>query len=78
MDSSIRAGTLVALLVPIVLIEVGFLAFALIDLKRRKRVKGGNKLVWAAAIVLLGFVGPLAYPSLHSGHRLVLEREEER
>ena len=59
MESSIRAGTLVLLLVPIVLLQIGLLAFALIDLKRRKRVKGGNKLVWALVIVLLEFIGPI-------------------
>ncbi len=43
----IGLGTLVLLLLPVVAIELGLLAFALVDLKGRKRVKGGNKVVWA-------------------------------
>jgi hypothetical protein len=60
---------LILLLLPLVLIELGLLAFALVDLIKRKKVKGGNKWVWGIIIVLLNFIGPIIY--------FVLGREEE-
>ena len=67
MPESVR--DLLPLLAPLVLIEIGLLVAALFDLLRRERVRFGNKLVWAAIIVLVNVVGPLAY--------FVLGREED-
>jgi nitric oxide reductase large subunit len=53
---------LLLLLLPIVVIWAGLLIFALVDLlKPERRVAGGNKLVWALVIVLIGTIGPLLY-----------------
>jgi nitric oxide reductase large subunit len=53
---------LLLLLLPIVVIWAGLLIFALVDLlKPERRVTGGNKLVWALVIVLIGTIGPLLY-----------------
>jgi Phospholipase_D-nuclease N-terminal len=50
------------LLAPLVVLEVGLLVFALVDLLRpERRVAGGSKLVWALVIVLIGTIGPLVY-----------------
>jgi hypothetical protein len=49
------------LLIPLVLLELGLMAAALVDLSRRERVRGGNKLIWVLAIVLVNLFGPLAY-----------------
>jgi hypothetical protein len=50
------------LLLPIALIELGLLVYALVDLLRpERRVVGGSKLVWALVIVLIGTIGPLLY-----------------
>jgi len=57
------------LIMPLILIEVGLMVFALYDLVRRKRVKGGNKWLWGILIVLVNLIGPILY--------LVLGREEE-
>jgi hypothetical protein len=48
------------LLIPIFLLEVGLLVFALLDLLRRKRTKG-PKWVWALVIILVNLIGPLVY-----------------
>ena len=54
--------TVVLLLAPLVVLEVGLLVFALVDLLRpERRVVGGSKLVWALVIVLIGTIGPLVY-----------------
>lgn len=48
-------------LIPLALIELGLMVFALVDLTRRKVVKGGQKWPWALVIVLLGVIGPIFY-----------------
>ncbi len=52
---------LVAALVPLVLLQLGLLAWALIDVAKRERVKGGSKLVWVLVILLVATLGPIAY-----------------
>jgi hypothetical protein len=48
-------------LVPVIVLEFALLAFALVDLSRRKHVTGGNKLIWVLVAVCLQIVGPIAY-----------------
>jgi len=54
-------------LIPIILIELGLMIFALTDLIRRERTKG-PKWMWAILIVLVQIIGPVVY--------LVAGREE--
>ena len=50
------------LLIPLAVIQLALLWFALRDLLNRdRRVKRGNKMVWALIIVFVNLVGPLAY-----------------
>jgi hypothetical protein len=54
--------SLVLILLPLVLIELGLVVFSLVDLfKPERRVVGNNKLVWALIIVLVGTIGPIVY-----------------
>jgi hypothetical protein len=54
--------SLVLILLPLVLIELGLVVFSLVDLVRpERRVVGNNKLVWALIIVLVGTIGPIVY-----------------
>jgi len=69
MNASIDLGRFIALLVPLILVELGLIAFALYDLVRRERVKGGNKWLWGVLIVFFSLIGPIIY--------LVLGREED-
>jgi len=57
------------LIIPLILVEIGLVAFALYDLVKRKRVKGGNKWVWGVIIVVVNLIGPILY--------FVIGREEE-
>ncbi len=59
------------LLIPVVLVQLGLMIFALVDLIRRKRTKG-PKWVWALIILLVNIIGPIVY--LFAGR---LEDEEE-
>jgi hypothetical protein len=55
-------GTILAILVPILVIEVGLVVFALYDLTRQtRRVKGGSKVVWALIIIFVNLIGPILY-----------------
>lgn len=69
MDENIDLGRFIALLLPLILVELGLLVSALHDLVRRRRVKGGNKWLWGAIILFVSLVGPILY--------LVLGREED-
>ena len=56
------SSSVVLLLLPIALIELGLLVYALVDLlKPERRVIGGSKLVWGLVIVLINGIGPLLY-----------------
>ena len=48
------------LLIPVVLIELGLMITALVDLVRREQTRG-PKWVWALVIVLVNFIGPIIY-----------------
>ncbi len=53
---------LLLLLVPLLLLQLGLLVFAVIDLLRDDRVvRGGNKGLWAVVIVFVNLIGPIAY-----------------
>jgi len=60
---AIQLSTSVLLiLLPLVVIELGLVVFSLVDLfKPERRVIGDNKLVWALIIVLVGTIGPIVY-----------------
>ena len=54
--------SLLFILLPLVVIELGLVVFSLVDLfKPERRVIGDNKLVWALIIVLVGTIGPIVY-----------------
>ncbi|MEE8390627.1 MAG: PLD nuclease N-terminal domain-containing protein [Anaerolineae bacterium] len=54
-------------LIPVILIQLGLMAVALVDLIRRERTKG-PKWMWAFVIIVFNLIGPILY--------LVLGREE--
>ena len=48
------------LLIPIAVLQLGLMIFALVDLIRRQRTKG-PKWMWALIILLINFIGPVVY-----------------
>ncbi len=56
-------------LIPLILLEVGLLVFALVDVIRRKQVTGNNKIVWVLVIIFVNLIGPILY--------LAIGRKEE-
>ena len=56
-------------LVPLVIIELALKIYSIVDLyKPERRVRGGNKLIWLLAILLVSTLGWVAY--------LIVGREE--
>ena len=50
------------LLLPLIVLQLGLLIWALVDLTRPERhVRGDNKVVWAVIIIFISLVGPLLY-----------------
>ena len=50
------------LIVPLVIVQVGLLVLAIVDLLRDDRaVRGGSKGVWAVIIVFVSMIGPILY-----------------
>jgi hypothetical protein len=50
------------LLAPVIVIQLGLMIVALIDLERdERRVRGGRKVVWALIIVFVNIIGPIIY-----------------
>jgi hypothetical protein len=60
--ADLKTEQIIALLAPIILIQLGLMIAALVDLERDERhVRGGSKLVWALVIVLVNVIGPIIY-----------------
>jgi hypothetical protein len=60
--ADLKTEQILALLLPIVMIQLGLIIAALFDLeKEERRVRGGSKLIWALVIVFLNIVGPILY-----------------
>jgi len=58
----LKTEQVIALLVPIVLIQLGLLVAALYDLEKDdRRVRGGSKIVWVLIIVVVNLIGPILY-----------------
>jgi len=56
------SNSVLLILLPIVLIELGLVVFSLVDLfKPERQVVGNNKVIWVLVIVLVGTIGPIVY-----------------
>lgn len=60
MENAVDLSKLIPLLIPIVLIQIGLLIAALVDLTRQPQTRG-PKWAWALVIVLVNIFGPIIY-----------------
>ena len=59
---SMNETTILLLILPIVILEIALIVFALHDLVRpERRVRGDSKLLWGIVIVLFQIIGPILY-----------------
>jgi hypothetical protein len=60
--TQLKPEQIIALVAPIVVIQLGLMIAALYDLeKNERRVRGDSKLVWAVVIVFVNVIGPILY-----------------
>lgn len=52
---------MVVALAPLILLELVLLVVALVDLVRRPKVTGGNKVIWLIVILFISTLGPIIY-----------------
>ena len=55
------SSLIIAVLIPLLLVQVGLIVWALVDLTKREHVKGGTKVVWVLVILIFEFIGPILY-----------------
>ena len=51
---------LIPFLIPVILLQIGLMIVALVDLIRRERTRG-PKWAWALVIVFINIIGPVVY-----------------
>ena len=56
------------LLIPLILVQLGLMVFALIDLIKREKTRG-PKWVWVLVVLFVNMIGPIIY--------FIVGREEE-
>ena len=68
--ANVKLNDILPLLIPLIIVQLGLLAYALWHINSHKTYKRGNRTLWnIVAIIGMEFVGPILY--------LVLGREEE-
>ena len=61
-EERVTQTQILLLLLPIILIEIGLIIFALRDLLRPERaVRGESKLMWGLIICFISLIGPILY-----------------
>ncbi len=61
MGDEIEIREALPFLIPLLILQVVLLVVALVDLVKRERVRGGNKVIWGVVIVLVNIIGPVVY-----------------
>ncbi|MCL2706860.1 MAG: PLD nuclease N-terminal domain-containing protein [Dehalococcoidia bacterium] len=64
------------LIIPIALLEMGLMIWALVDILRREYVRGNNKVIWILVVVFVGIIGPILYFILGRSERPEEKYEE--
>ena len=54
-------GSIILLVLPILIIQIGLIILAFVDLNKRDKVTGGSEILWVIIILLFQIFGPLAY-----------------
>lgn len=61
-DLPLPLNQLLALLIPVLLIQLALIIFALLDLRKRKNAQlRGPKWLWILVIIFVNLLGPIAY-----------------
>ena len=61
MNTRIDLNSILPLLIPLLVIQLGLMVYCLVDLSRRAKVRGLPKWAWALIIILGELIGPIVY-----------------
>ena len=62
-------GDFLPLLIPLILVQFGLMAYALVHILKHDKYKMGNRVIWIVVSCLLSIIGPILY--------IVLGKEED-
>ena len=48
-------------LIPLIIVELALLIFALVDLLKRTHMSNNARIIWALVIILVNLIGPIIY-----------------
>ena len=48
-------------LIPLIIVELALLIFALVDLLKRTHLSNNARIIWALVIIFVGVIGPIIY-----------------
>lgn len=54
-------GEYLPILIPIVVLEIGLMIYALSQVLKHDKFKFGNKAMWIVVVVLIQIIGPILY-----------------
>lgn len=52
---------LLLIIAPLIVLQIILLVAAMLDLVKRDKVTGGNKVIWALVIIFISTIGPIVY-----------------
>lgn len=55
------------LLIPVIIVEMGLLIFALIHVLKHKTYRFGNRALWIIIVVFIQIIGPIVYLTMGKG-----------
>ena len=55
-----KISELLPFLIPVILLQLALMAFALVDISRREKTRG-PKWVWVLVVIFVNLVGPVIY-----------------
>lgn len=48
-------------LIPLIILQYGLAAYAIVHIIKHPRYKFGNQIMWIVIALLIGFIGPIVY-----------------
>ena len=52
---------LLPFLIPLIIVELALLVFALVDLMKRSQMSQNTRIVWMLVIIFINIIGPIVY-----------------
>ena len=62
MDDELQVlADMLPFLIPLIIVELALLIFALVDLLKRTHLSNNARIIWALVIIFFGVIGPIIY-----------------